>query len=123
MKSFKQMSRGLIIVFLFLSCQLAFAVGSPITMLQNAANQMLSYLQQHQAELNGQPQLISGIVERVLVPQIDVNRMAGLVVGRQAWQAASPVQRQLFIAEFKKLVISTYANALASYDNDQVQFY
>jgi phospholipid transport system substrate-binding protein len=123
MKTFKQMSRWFALLFLFLICQLASATNSPTSMLQNVANQMLAYLQQHQAELNSHPQLIAGVVERVLVPHINTDRMAGLVVGRQVWQTATPAQRQAFIGEFKKLVISTYANALASYNNDRVQFY
>lgn len=122
MYSLKRIISGLIFLFIFLN-GVSFAENSPTSMLQNVANEMLTYLHQHQAELNKNPKLISGVVERVLVPHISVNRMAGLVVGRQVWQSATPMQRQTFIDQFKKLVISTYANALASYDHDRVQFY
>lgn len=123
MKRMKRISQWIVGGLLLLGCQLALAVSSPTVMLQSVANQMLSYLQQHQAELNSHPQLITGVVERVLVPHINADRMAGLVVGRSVWQTATPAQRQAFITQFKKLVISTYANALASYNNDQVKFY
>lgn len=119
----KQMIRLVAFLLLFLSSSLVYAATtSPVGMLQNVANQMLSYLHQHQAELKSKPQLISDVVERVLMPHINANRMAGMVVGRQVWQSATPTQKLTFIDEFKKLIISTYANALASYNNDKVEF-
>jgi phospholipid transport system substrate-binding protein len=123
MNVLKRMSQVAAFCILFLVSQFAFAQSSPVTMLQTVANNMLSYLHDHQAELSHNPKLISDLVDRVLVPHIDTDRMAGLVVGRKDWQAATPTQRQLFIEQFKKLIISTYANALASYNNDQVKFY
>lgn len=101
----------------------AFAENSPVDTLQSIATPMVTFLKQHQAELNHNPKLISSLVERVLVPHIDRDRMAGMVVGRSAWLNATPLERQQFIDEFKSLVISTYANALTSFHNDRIEFY
>lgn len=108
---------------LFLFCALAFAMSSPLIMMQNIANQTLSYLQRNKSHLHGDPQLIHRIVNRVLVPHIDADRMGGAVVGRHYWKNATSTQRAEFIKQFKYSVISTYANALASYDDDKVRFY
>lgn len=119
LKKISQWALGLV---LLVSFEMTFAAG-PVDMLQSVSNQMLSYLQQHQSQLSSQPKLISAMVERVLVPHIEVNRMAGTVVGRQIWQQATPEQKNQFVQAFKSLVIKTYADALASYNNDQIRFY
>lgn len=98
------------------------ASSSPVPMLQGASDQMISQLKQNQGRLKDK-KVIHQIVNNVLVPHIDLSRMAGSVVGRNYWMAATPAQRQQFIEEFKNLVINTYANALASFNDDQVQFY
>jgi phospholipid transport system substrate-binding protein len=48
--------------------------------------------------------------------------MARLVVGRHYWQRATVDQRHAFIHEFTRLVVRTYAVALASYNQQQVKF-
>lgn len=101
--------------------QLAFAQTNPLPMLQSASNSMLAGLEKNQGHLT--TSYIFGLVNRVLVPIIDVNRMAGAVLGRKYWFSATPAQRNEFIRQFKSLVISTYASALKSYNDDQIKFY
>ena len=108
---------------LFLFCGLALAATSPLMTMQAVAKKMLTYLEQHQSELSGNPQLIHRIVDQVLMPVIDTNRMGGAVVGRRYWQQATSAQRSEFIKQFKRLVVNTYSSALASYDDDQIRFY
>jgi phospholipid transport system substrate-binding protein len=98
-------------------------VQSPVTVLNNAANQMLESLAQNKSKLHQGDGIIYGIVNRVLLPYVDVDRMSMAVVGRQAWASATPAQRTEFISQFTHLVTSTYAAALASYDDDKVQFF
>ena len=62
------------------------------------------------------------IVNRNLLPHIDLNRMSASVVGRY-WRKASGSQRAKFKREFSYLVTTTYAAALSSYDGDRVRFY
>ena len=73
-----------LIVFIILSFlgKVVLADNSPIALLQNVANKMIVYLQQHQTQLKKNRQLINRIVHQELVPTIDSDRMAGLVVGR-----------------------------------------
>ncbi|OGO93088.1 MAG: hypothetical protein A3F41_04305 [Coxiella sp. RIFCSPHIGHO2_12_FULL_44_14] len=96
---------------------------SPATLLQGVANHMISELEKNKSQLKSDPAVIHRIVDSVLLPYIDINRMAGMVVGRQAWNAATPAQRREFVTLFKRRVVNTYANALASYDDDKVVVY
>jgi phospholipid transport system substrate-binding protein len=98
-------------------------VTSPVTVLNTAANQMLSSLAQNKARIKQNPSIIYGIVSKDLLPYIDVDRMSMAVVGRDAWTNATPAQKSEFINQFTHLVTSTYAAALASYDDDRVQFF
>ncbi|MBS0350034.1 MAG: ABC transporter substrate-binding protein [Proteobacteria bacterium] len=98
-------------------------VASPVTVLNTAANQMLASLAQNKAKLKQNPNIIYGIVSKNLLPYVDVDRMSMAVVGRQAWTNATPAQKSEFINQFTHLVTSTYAAALASYDDDRVQFF
>lgn len=112
----------LVTLFLVLNIAQA-AVVSPVTVLTDVANQMLNSLAQNKAKLHNGDGVIYGIVRSVLLPHIDLDRMAMAVVGRQYWMSASPQQKTEFIDQFTHLVTSTYSAALASYNNDKVQFY
>lgn len=96
------------------------ATISPVDQLQDEANKMIAQLQANKSRL-GNLNVIRGIVNSVLIPNVDVNRMAASVVGRP-WAAATSAQRAQFIREFSTLVTTTYAAALSSYDDDKVYF-
>lgn len=98
-------------------------VVSPVTVLNKAANAMLSSLEQNKSKLNKGNGVIYNIVSQILLPYVDVDRMSMAVVGRQYWMSATPAQKSEFINQFTRLVTSTYAAALASYDQDKVQFF
>ncbi len=119
----KLMKSKLSICVLALFCSIAFAVVSPLIMMQNVAGQMLSSLTQNQSKLKSNPAIISSIVHSTLIPHVDADRMAGSVLGRDYWNKATPAQRKEFIRSFTTLVISTYSAALASFDGDVIQFY
>jgi phospholipid transport system substrate-binding protein len=84
---------------------------------------MLSSLAENKSRLNKGDGIIYGIVNRILLPYIDLDRMSMAVVGRQYWASATPAQKSEFIKQFTHLVTSTYAAALASYNDDKVQFF
>lgn len=106
---------------LLLSVQTCFAIQSPVAQLQGIANHMVQNLEQNKSRLSNFS-VIRGIVNRVLLPHVDLDRMSASVVGRY-WRAATPAQRATFKSEFSYLVTTTYASALSSYNRDRVQFY
>ncbi|AKQ33430.1 ABC transporter maintaining OM lipid asymmetry, periplasmic binding protein MlaC [Candidatus Coxiella mudrowiae] len=118
----KKLIKNAIFIILLFFCSFASASTSPLISLQDIANKMISELQQHQSQLKNNPQLINQIVNQQLIPHIDVDRMAGSVIGRHYWQTATLAQRKLFIREFEKMVVSTYSMALSFYDEDQIKF-
>lgn len=66
--------------------------------------------------------VIRRIVNQILLPHVDLNRMSASVVGRY-WKSATAAQQSQFKKDFSYMVTTTYSSALASYDDDKVQFY
>lgn len=101
------------------------AATSPITELSQVASQMINELAKNKAQLKtpAATGIINNIVDRLLVPHVDMDKMGSAVLGRQYWMSASALQKQDFLNQFKLLLVSTYASALSSYDDDKVQFY
>ncbi|WP_371923171.1 MULTISPECIES: MlaC/ttg2D family ABC transporter substrate-binding protein [Legionella] len=109
-------------VSLVLAPMLWAAQSSPIPMLENAATQIIATLQQNKSNLKNNHQIIYQAVERHLLPIVDVRGMARSVLGRQAWNKATPAEKKQFAKEFTQLVIRTYASPLAEYSDEHVKF-
>ena len=96
---------------------------SPVTLLQGIADKMVAQLSANQSKLKTDPDIIRKIVENVLIPYVDTTRMAGSVVGRTNWYSVSGDERRQFVEAFQQVVIATYSDALASFDDDKVVVY
>lgn len=110
------------LLLLSLSCVNVYA-SSPVVFMQSLGDHMVVALSKQQSQLRSNPSVIPRIVDRVLIPHVDVNRMAGMTVGRNHWYKASDNQRRLFVRLYKRMVVQTYADALASFDNDTVKVF
>lgn len=107
---------------LFALSQVLFAETSPVPTLERCANQIISVLRANKANLKTNPSIIYHAVEENFLPYVDVAGMSRSVLGRQAWQKATPAQRAQFSKVFTQLVIRTYASPLAQYTDETVQF-
>ncbi len=102
--------------------QVSWAQSSPVPMLENTANQIISTLKQNKASLKQNHKIIHQAVERYLLPNVDLEGMSRSVLGRQAWNKATAAERQEFTHVFTELVIRTYSNPLAEYTDETVKF-
>ena len=115
------MKKLLIALMLIILTPLCFAdVVSPATQLQQIANRMITQLESNKSTLHSMS-VIRRIVNKTLLPSVDMDRMSSSVVGRN-WRTATVAQRAQFEKEFSYLVTTTYASALSSYDGDKVNF-
>ena len=113
----------LLFITVLLSFNLAvFAQSSPVPMLEKVAQQILSTLKDNKSQLKQNPSIIRNAVKQYLLPVVDTRGMARSVVGREAWNKATQAERRQFIKAFTKLVIRTYANPLAEYTDETIQF-
>lgn len=111
-----------VILAMSLIAQFAWALQSPVTMVQGMANNMIAGLKKSKSQLRSNPTVVYRLVRRNLLPYADLNSMAASAVG-PAWRKASASQRNQFKRLFVNVVISTYATALRSYDGDVIRIY
>lgn len=116
------MKKVIVVLLGLLICTMAWAISSPVDILQNTSNQLISALQRNQATLKTKPQVVYGIVNQILLPHVDVMSMSSKALGREAWLRAAPMQKQAFAQQFVTLLIRTYSSALAQYTNERVNF-
>jgi phospholipid transport system substrate-binding protein len=111
---------------ILLTCAgVAFAASSPnpMVMLKNITGNLLSSLSKNQVKLRANPTYVYSIVNRILLPKVDVQVMSMTVLGRNGWYRATPSQRTQFTKAFTTTVVKTYASALNAYTNETIKFY
>ena len=69
--------------------------------------------------VNSKAQL-SALVEQKLMPRFDFNRITQIAMGRN-WPKASGAEQNQVVAEFSKLLVRTYSNAIANLRDLDVQ--
>ncbi|MFI4938006.1 MAG: phospholipid-binding protein MlaC [Candidatus Berkiellales bacterium] len=117
-------SRATVIPFLFflLLAPLAYAKEPPDVLLKQLTQEVIVELRQHDQDIHSHPKHLYDIIDRILVPYIDWEAMSQWVVGRDAWKRATPQQRIQFSAEFRELLIRTYASTLKAYKNQSIEY-
>lgn len=101
---------------------LLWAEASPLPMLENTASQIIASLDKNKQQLKNNPGIVYQAVEKYFLPQVDVEGMSRSVLGRLAWNKATPSERKQFSQAFTRLVIRTYATPLAQYTDEKVKF-
>jgi phospholipid transport system substrate-binding protein len=91
-------------------------------MLEQTANQIVSALKAHQTQLKQDPKIIQQVVERYLLPHVDVTGMSRSVLGRNQWNKATGEEKQAFTRAFTQLVVRTYSTPLAQYSGETIVF-
>lgn len=90
-------------------------------LIQVTANRMLTQIKQDQVQINTNPRHVYDLVNEILLPHIDFERMSRWVLGKH-WRRASAVQKQDFVEEFRNLIIRTYSTALLEYSDQEIRF-
>lgn len=99
----------------------AWAAESPQELVKQTSDQMLGKLREERQVINQHPERIYDLVNQIVLPHFDFERMSSWVLGKY-WRNASPDQRQRFVEEFRKLLVRTYAKSLTSYTNNKITY-
>lgn len=117
--------RGIKSLLVVLSCifaTLSFGETSPVPMLESTAGQIIHTLSTQKANLKSNKAIINQAIRQYLLPHVDVAGMSRSVLGREAWTKASASERSQFAESFTNLVIRTYANPLAEFNDEKIKF-
>lgn len=90
-------------------------------MVRETAEKVLAEVGARKAELEANPTLIYPLVQRTVVPHFDFTSMARSAMGR-FWRKATPQQQRLVVAEFRELLVRTYATALLGYTGQKIDY-
>lgn len=83
----------------------------PHQMLEEVTQELISVLKAEQGAIEQRHEYLFEVVERVLLPHVDLDVMSRYVLG-VSWRQASAAQRERFTGEFKNLMVRFYVSAL-----------
>ncbi len=116
--------RTLIIVILVAAFSLnAAATGntSAQDLVKTTTDRVLETLTNERDAIEESPNRLFEIVDEIILPHFDFERMSRRVLGK-AWKRASPEQQSQFVKEFRILLVNTYATALKIYSDETIEF-
>ena len=99
----------------------AFAIEAPDALVKRTAEDVLAVVKTDQDIQAGNQQKIFALAEEKIVPNFNFDKVSRLVLGKN-WTKASPEQKTAFLAEFRTLLIRTYASALSKYKNQTIEY-
>ena len=100
----------------------AFAAQEDATaMVKRTAEKMLSTLEARRAEVNRNPALIYGMIDDILAPHFDFQKITQGALG-QHWRDATPAQQQALMDGFKQVLVRTYARSLLNYSGQEIRY-
>jgi phospholipid transport system substrate-binding protein len=109
---FQRTISSLIFAAATLGATAAFAQTAPDVMIKQVAGDVIESVKNDKAIQAGDISRIHGLVDTQVMPHVDFQRMTAAVVGK-SWKTATPEQQTKLQAEFKTLLIRTYAGALS----------
>lgn len=94
-------------------------LAPPQQVIQKTADQLQVSLQK--PEYKADFKKATALVDQIINPHIDFDRVAILVLGKH-WRAATPGQKERFKQEFRMLLVRTYTTAFTEYANWKIRY-
>ena len=115
-------ARGMCLAGVLLgSMPVAMAIPEPLSMVQKTSNEMLTAIKAERSQIDKDKGRLFTLVEKIVLPHFDFDRMAKLVLGKY-WNRASDEQRRNFVEEFRFLLVRTYATAMLEYTDQKINY-
>ncbi|WP_395823234.1 phospholipid-binding protein MlaC [Collimonas sp.] len=99
----------------------ALAQEAPDALVKRISQDVLDTAKADKSVQGGNQQRILALVEEKIIPYVDFDRMTALAAGR-FWRDATPDQQKQLIAQFRSLLIFTYAGALSQVRDQKIDF-
>lgn len=108
-------------VAMLLVSDVALAAMAPDQLVKKTADDVIEVIKSDKDIQAGNQQKIFSLAEEKILPNFDFEKVSRLVLGKN-WTNATPEQKTAFQAEFKVLLLRTYANALSKYKNQVIEY-
>ncbi|MBC7787054.1 MAG: ABC transporter substrate-binding protein [Methylophilaceae bacterium] len=100
---------------------IAQATEAPDVLVKRTSDDVLAIIKQDKDIQAGNTQKIFSLAEEKILPNFNFDTVSRLVLGKN-WLRATPPQKAAFQAEFKSLLLRTYATALSKYKNQTIDY-
>ena len=111
------------ILSLIIFCLLPFVANAenikPHEIIEHTSEQVLSVLQQEEAEIRQNPNRINELVDEIILPICDVERMGKYILAKH-WKTATTDQKDNFLQEFQQMLIRTYGKHIVEFTNAKI---
>jgi phospholipid transport system substrate-binding protein len=107
-------------VLLFTALAMAQANTAPDALIKEVSTEVIDTVKSDKAIQGGDLSKIISLVDSKVMPHVNFQRMTSSAVGRH-WRTATPEQQKKLQAEFKTLLVRTYAGALTQVKDQTVQ--
>lgn len=94
---------------------------APDALIKRISNEVMTAVSNDTAIQQGSVQRVMDLVNTLIMPHVNFQRMTASAVGRH-WRGATPEQQQRLQAEFKTLLVRTYAGALGELKGKTLYF-
>ena len=98
-----------------------YAIEGPDELVKRTAEDVLATVKSDADIQAGNQDKIFALAEEKIVPNFNFDKVSRLVLGKN-WTKATPEQKTAFQAEFRTLLIRTYATALSKYKNQTIEY-
>jgi len=95
------------------------ASGSPDTLIIEAMHELQAELEGNREVFREEPELLRGVVDKILLPRFDTEFAAQRVLGKY-WRHADDTQRKRFVDVFYRYLVNNYATYLLDFKGDEV---
>ena len=95
------------------------AIQAPEDLVAKTTDEITSALRAEQDKIKASPKRLYEIVNEVVLPHFDFERMSRWALGKY-WRKATEGERTQFIQEFRALLVRTYAKALNDNYDQQI---
>ena len=92
-----------------------------LELVRSTSERVLERLRDQSESIKGHPERIYGLVNEMVLPHFDFERMARWVLGKN-WRRADAAQQRRFVEEFRTLLVRTYATALNEYADTHIRY-
>lgn len=90
-------------------------------LIKSTSQQVLKALEEQKEQLKKDPNHVYKLVDEIILPHIDFEKMAKLALGKN-WRKANAEQRVAFTEAFRQLLVRTYSKSLSEYTGQTVNY-
>lgn len=88
-------------------------------LIRSTSEQVLKALEEQKDQIKKDPGHVYNLVEEIILPHIDFEKMAKLALGKN-WRKANAAQKKSFTAAFRQLLVRTYSKSLNEYTGQKL---